>query len=620
MYFLGEILRNIDKTTLNFLLKTSLFDKFNTDLADYILSSEQKDRDSRRIIFRLMEMNFFLVNLDSGNEWFRYHHLFQAALQEELERVCSRDEISDIHRKAVEWFLGRNSFEDAFSHVLKYGNTDVVVEFVRNNMYKPLNENKWYVLEKWLKYIPEEYIRGCPVLLTGRMWVMQHKGLFQAISGILKDIEHLKEKKRRLYDEVKPEIAFFDGVINFWNNDLSASLDDFNYVRGTTVPDKLAVRSLSHIYYATASRMTGSGDAVFAEIQQMVSGENLHPAFSMILLGSLEYIKLLESDLYAAERIAERLGTLGNRTGNKFYIVWYEYFMAYIAFQQYRTDDAVGYFITSLKSVYLLNTHAPVDAFAGALLSLQISGRKKEYTEVYNKLISFIHEWNNPAHTSIAYSLMARLAVNENNLKEAEENIRKTDESFESANAVFNIEVPGITRCRVLLARNIPEKTEEALGRLETLKEMFSRTYNTPQLIEVSVLLAAGYKRSGETQKAVDSLNQALSLADKGYFIRPFVEIHHEIKELFPFLENSSGILSALKSHGDSPEKNSSLSNRELDVLFLLAERKSNKEIAEELYISPATVKKHSLAIYRKLGVKKRQEAVSAGREAGILQ
>jgi len=61
------------------------------------------------------------------------------------------------------------------------------------------------------------------------------------------------------------------------------------------------------------------------------------------------------------------------------------------------------------------------------------------------------------------------------------------------------------------------------------------------------------------------------------------------------------------------------LSNREIDVLELLEKRLSNKEIAEQLFISPDTVKKHTINIYRKLEAPGRRQAVAAARKLGLL-
>jgi LuxR family maltose regulon positive regulatory protein len=62
-----------------------------------------------------------------------------------------------------------------------------------------------------------------------------------------------------------------------------------------------------------------------------------------------------------------------------------------------------------------------------------------------------------------------------------------------------------------------------------------------------------------------------------------------------------------------------SLTNREMDVLLLLAERLSDKEIAERLVLAPVTVKKHTLHIYRKLGVNNRRAAAEMARRLGLV-
>ena len=64
---------------------------------------------------------------------------------------------------------------------------------------------------------------------------------------------------------------------------------------------------------------------------------------------------------------------------------------------------------------------------------------------------------------------------------------------------------------------------------------------------------------------------------------------------------------------------NEVLTTRELEVLILLAQRLSNKEIGEKLFISPDTVKRHTVNIYSKINVHTRQEAVAKARDMGIL-
>jgi ATP/maltotriose-dependent transcriptional regulator MalT len=72
------------------------------------------------------------------------------------------------------------------------------------------------------------------------------------------------------------------------------------------------------------------------------------------------------------------------------------------------------------------------------------------------------------------------------------------------------------------------------------------------------------------------------------------------------------------KSHRPQPLVEP-LTNRELDILELLAQRLQTKEIAEKKFISPETVKSHLKNIYQKLGVSNRREAVEKAKALGII-
>ena len=67
------------------------------------------------------------------------------------------------------------------------------------------------------------------------------------------------------------------------------------------------------------------------------------------------------------------------------------------------------------------------------------------------------------------------------------------------------------------------------------------------------------------------------------------------------------------------PAPDGPLTNRELDIINLLADRLSNKEIAQRLFISPGTVKRHTNNIYRKLATHNRQEAVAKAKTFGLI-
>jgi LuxR family maltose regulon positive regulatory protein len=300
--------------------------------------------------------------------------------------------------------------------------------------------------------------------------------------------------------------------------------------------------------------------------------------------------------------------------------------MGYITFQQYRTKEALSYFKKALKLVYLLNTHGPIDVFAGILLILKQININKEFEQINDELTSFVYEWNNPAYNTIAYSLKARLSIIGKEVEKATEEFKKTDMFFDVRTIIFNIEVPRITYCRLLLAKDTVQDTDEAITKLMEIHGFIAKTHNIPQAIDVLILLSVAYYKKDYLPKATEALTQAISLAEKGHFIYPFIEQSETMKVLLPQIkldnENFNKFISILIKTVSNKKNVASvdrLSNRELDIINLLAQRLSNQEIADKLFISISTVKRHIINIYQKLGVNKRRQAVAIAEESGII-
>jgi LuxR family maltose regulon positive regulatory protein len=459
------------------------------------------------------------------------------------------------------------------------------------------------------------------------MWVMQHKGAYWVIPELINKVEGIKNNNIELYDSIKHQLVFFKAIINFWTGNIKESIEQFDYVRKEMAFDKMGALSLSSIYSATASQLNGNGKKIYKEIQLEISRNNLPADYKIILLAALVYMKFLEGDLYTAERIAKKIAKLSASVNNDFYTAWYEFFMGYITFQQYRTEEALSYFNKALKLVYLLNTHGPIDAFAGVLLTLKQTNRNKEFEQINNELISFVYEWNNPAYNTVAYSLKTRLSIIDNDLQKASVEFKKTDMSFDIKTIIFNIEVPRITYCRLLLAKDSSLKTNEVIIILTKIYRFATRIHNIPQTIDVLILLSVAYYKNDKLPKAIDNLAEAVAIAVKGHFIYPFVEQSETVEVLLPKVktddENIREFISLLsKTISDKNKLISadSLSNRELDIIHLLAQRLSNQEIANKLFISSSTVKRHTINIYQKLGVNKRREAVEKAIETNIIK
>jgi LuxR family maltose regulon positive regulatory protein len=150
------------------------------------------------------------------------------------------------------------------------------------------------------------------------------------------------------------------------------------------------------------------------------------------------------------------------------------------------------------------------------------------------------------------------------------------------------------------------------------------------------ILHAVTLRAHGKKDKAVQLLGDALALAEPGGFIRIFVDegtpMAHLLSEAAAhgIMPDYAGKLLAVftteehKSEGKFYQPTAislsePLSQRELEVLQLIAQGLSNSEISKRLFLALDTVKGHNRIIFGKLQVQRRTEAVARARELGLL-
>jgi LuxR family maltose regulon positive regulatory protein len=193
-----------------------------------------------------------------------------------------------------------------------------------------------------------------------------------------------------------------------------------------------------------------------------------------------------------------------------------------------------------------------------------------------------------------------------------------------------------ITLARLMLAAYRSSRVEgnlrNALRLLERLLTAAEEGKRTGSLIEILIVQALAQHARGNKLQALASLKRALTLAEPEGYLRIFVDEGQVMTELLTGLSEMEGLkeyvrklLSAFGKQGDAHLPPPSqplidpLSDRELEVLRLVAQGLSNDEISKRLFLSVSTVKGHNLRIFGKLQVKSRTEAVARARELGLL-
>jgi LuxR family maltose regulon positive regulatory protein len=195
-------------------------------------------------------------------------------------------------------------------------------------------------------------------------------------------------------------------------------------------------------------------------------------------------------------------------------------------------------------------------------------------------------------------------------------------------------EMEYIVFARILIAQG---RLDEAARLLQRLLEAAKAGGRNSRVIEILLLQSLAFQAEGDTTQAMTALQRALSLAELGGFIRTFVDEGPPMARLL-YEALSHGIAPdyvrrllaafpvAKPEQTDSPKSQAQdsklvepLSEREIEVLQLIAEGLTNQEIASRLFLSLHTVKVHAHNIYGKLGVHNRTQAAARARALGIL-
>jgi LuxR family maltose regulon positive regulatory protein len=192
----------------------------------------------------------------------------------------------------------------------------------------------------------------------------------------------------------------------------------------------------------------------------------------------------------------------------------------------------------------------------------------------------------------------------------------------------------GIVSARILMAQG---RLDEALSLLQRLLETAETGGRTSKVIEILILQALSFQAKDAAARALSTLEDALVLAEPDGFIRTFVDEGPSMARLlyealsrgiapdyirrllsaFPAAEPASPPSSAV--HRPSSDLFEPLSDREMEVLHLIAEGLTNREIATQLFLSPHTIKTHTRNIYGKLDVHSRTQAVARAQALGLL-
>ncbi len=631
-YLLAEVLEGLPEATRACLLQASLLDRFCAPLLDAIRGEANRELAGEAFLRSARRSNLFLVPLDSEGTWFRYHHLFRYLLSARTRERYADAEIRNLHACASAWFAAHNLLDEAIAHAVKAGDILRAAELVEAQVHPSLDREDWRQVERWLGLLPPEVLRR-PRLLLAQAWIQYIRFGLAALNTMLDDIEAV------LAAEPGPVAPALSGEINA----LRAALVHAQDRRQETVTlaqaalqqlpreMKYAV-SIASMYSLLGLQMIGQGaEAVrYGQQQLAILGPNEWPIMMRVLLGLMSY-SYEQADLPALQSVATTQRRMAAEMKLALSLPWSSFALGWLCYQRNELGVAEQHFRELAGMAYSAHGISLINGFTGLALTLAAQGCRQAAQEAAGQLRIHLLERGMLAYLPSVDSLQHRLAG-----APSDSATWRYDPRTANLSLLF-WELPMLTQARTLLNSGTPTDLAQAAKLLADCQARALARYDNLKLIEVKTLLAQLLMAQGQESAALAVLRDAIQLAMPGGALRLFVDsgpgLMPLLRKLAAEREAPAYIQSILAAFGSGPEPTYDgdiaaaptprapaelLTNREIDVLMLLAERLTNKEIAERLVLSPETVKKHTAHIYEKLGVDNRRAAVARGSPLGL--
>jgi LuxR family maltose regulon positive regulatory protein len=610
-YLTEEVLYRQSESVQHFLLQTSILDRLCGPLCDAVTGKS----GGGATLSHLQRKNLFAVPLDDEHHWYRYHHLFSDLLRKRLELETSAEQIADLYGRASAWHEEVGTIEEAIKYALKAQDFERVACLAEQAAQTSGLDSRLTTLLYWLEELPEEVLRAHPRLQIYRAWALYMNGhlvlaqkMLHRSREMLEDLPPLPENDA-LREELTSLLTIIDlvarGFMGCVNNQLEEAVRTCKKARALALDaDYVFLAAQATEGLALARYHQGQLHASARFCRQVItlserSSGSAWPAAQAPLAAS-GYVELAGvymewNDLDTASELLDRAFDLCRQVG-----ITQTLSEAYVA--QSRLRQARG-------------------DVEGAVQMLQEADRVSQIEGAYSL-----------ANFRLA-TQQARLNLLARRPEEVIYWVQQLETAFAPGEAGMPLPVSSHEIIQTMLARAYlaQGKAKKALAVLEPLLSPAEAAGGFLRVAEVCLLKALAFQALSDVPAALLAIERALTLAQPEGYVRLFLDEGPPAARLL-YQAAERGIRPAyvgrlLAAFPEAPSRLSSpsvsivepLTERERQILQLIAEGLTNKEIARKLVISVGTVKVHAHNVYGKLGVSGRTQAIAAAREMGLL-
>jgi LuxR family maltose regulon positive regulatory protein len=633
-YLSQDVLAPLPDAMRHFLLQTSILERLCGALCDAVTGVE----GGQEMLETLERENLFLVPLDDSREWFRYHRLFADFLHEALKQHHP-NEVGDLHRRAAWWYLEHDLPEPAFRHAVDGDDVDLVLQIFERYTQEKLMGGEFRLMQEWLASLPQAWHSDYPMIGFVRTGFLLFTGQLDACVRCVEEVEQRLASAER--DDTRPQLARVSALrcsIACFQNDL-ARAETFADQAFQDLPDEdhffraIIYGSLGDTYRRNGR--WGEAKECYLSLLDFIHAPEFHVQ-SAHVFGALADLDLRRGYLRnaadywrkALAAIQERenwgrlplplIGWVYIRLGELLY-EWNELAEAWDHLSQGLERAELGGDVRAMIAGYLIASRLKLTQG-----DAEAAGAYLERARPHVESAQF------PDWTSRFERFQLELWLAQDRLRAA---VNWADKMVQDATIEERpeSEIAQLAMARVLIVKGDTASIERALALLEGLPRAAEAEGRMGIQIEALALQALAHWQRGQRVDALTALEHALRLAEPEGYVRLFSDFGLPMARLLQAARSRDvmpdyvdTVLAAFGGDASLPAPSQQvlpepLTGREQEILELLAAGLTNPEIAEELVISPGTVKKHAGNIYGKLGVHSRTEAAARARELNLL-
>jgi LuxR family maltose regulon positive regulatory protein len=662
-YLSDQVLQSQPPHVQIFLLQTSILERLCGPLCNALTGRN----DGQAILHDLEDANLFVVPLDNRRHWYRYHRLFADLLRSRLDERIGVGSTSSLHLCASEWYEGEGFLEDAISHALSAADLGRAASLVERAALPAVYRGEFVLLRRWLEAIPEEAIRARPVLCIADAWrsLPYSTGLAEqrirdaeaALDARSDDARESGEPECPAHDVVAANASALRVAVARIRKEPAARIAKLCQESLSQISEQSTdLRSILAFWLGQASLDLGDrdgADRAFDMVVQMERDSESHTA-TLALAGLRAQASWSKGRLHDAAEICKRtLQTIvepAERGGQRLPMSCYLYIILGKVYLQRNELERAEHLSRRGIKLSELTTEYPIQADGYCALSKLrgIQGDFEEALMLLDRAEQAMRTWQ--GEPGFVPALRVRIWLRRAQVENEPQYLQRAIEWAESQEIAtaneYSFALQSLAWTRIAQYRRYGEPDLEPL--LDVLDEQLELARTADRIggqVEVLALQGMALQAQGRTDKAVDALQSALPLAKREGFVRhlldhgpPMGALLHQVAAKGIAIELVGQLLSALAEEHSGAEIPllqavpaampgtergqliEPLSPRELEVLQLIASGASNPEIAQQLYISVNTVKKHVTNIFGKLSATSRTQAVARGRDLGLVE